>query len=208
MQSSPARQRLTAPDRRRQILEAAVRVFSRKGFAGAKTKDVASEAGINEALVFRHFATKDELYSAILDEVQGESWADAVSAATAEADSPEAFFRAYARSSLAWFRQRPDFMRLMLYSGLEGHELGKRFRDREITPIVELLAAYIRERQSDGAFRADIAPETAARVVFGAVGHQGLQKLLSKSADHDWMTDEQAAQAIAGIAVSGLVNRG
>jgi TetR/AcrR family transcriptional regulator len=203
----PARQRLTGSDRRRQILEAAVRVFSRRGFAGTKTKDVAGEAGVNEALVFRHFATKDELYAAILDEFHGESWASAVGSATAHAESPQAFFEGYVRSSLAWFRQRPDFIRLMLYSGLEGHELGKRFREREITPILELIAGYIRQRQTDGTFVADVAPEIAARVFFGAVGHQGLQKLLSNTADQDWMTDEEAAQAIARITVAGLMHR-
>src|SRR5579884_4066397 len=59
--------RLPGEDRRRQLLEVAVEVFSRKGFAGTKTKDIAAAAGVSEAILFRHFASKEDLYHAILD---------------------------------------------------------------------------------------------------------------------------------------------
>ena len=56
--------RLTAPDRRRQLIEAAMDLFSRKGFAGTTTKEIALAAGVSEAIIFRHFATKRDLYTA------------------------------------------------------------------------------------------------------------------------------------------------
>ena len=58
--------RLTAPDRRRQLIEAAMDLFSRKGFAGTTTKEIALAAGVSEAIIFRHFATKDDLYWEVL----------------------------------------------------------------------------------------------------------------------------------------------
>src|SRR5882762_3543960 len=54
-------------ERRLQILRLAVRLFSQRGFRGTTTKEIALAAGVSEAMVFRHFATKEELYSAILD---------------------------------------------------------------------------------------------------------------------------------------------
>lgn len=59
--------RLPAETRRRQILLAAIRLFAERGFRGTTTKEIASAAGVNEALIFRHYATKEELYNAILD---------------------------------------------------------------------------------------------------------------------------------------------
>jgi len=59
--------RMTAEDRKLQILRVAVSLFSQKGFGGTTTKEIAHAAGISEAMVFRHFATKQELYTAILD---------------------------------------------------------------------------------------------------------------------------------------------
>ena len=59
--------RMAGEERRLQILAVAVSLFSQKGFRGTTTKEIATAAGVSEAMVFRHFATKQELYSAILD---------------------------------------------------------------------------------------------------------------------------------------------
>src|SRR5213594_2691880 len=65
--ASPNGARMTAEDRRLQILRVAVSLFSQRGFGGTTTKEIAQAAGVSEAMVFRHFATKQELYTAILD---------------------------------------------------------------------------------------------------------------------------------------------
>src|SRR5204862_1854979 len=54
-------------DRRQDILEAAMELFAKKGFRGTTTRDLASQAEVNEAIIFRHFTNKEELYSAILE---------------------------------------------------------------------------------------------------------------------------------------------
>src|SRR6185369_10489760 len=59
--------RMAGEERRSQILAVAVSLFSERGFGGTTTKEIARAAGVSEAMVFRHFATKKELYSAILD---------------------------------------------------------------------------------------------------------------------------------------------
>src|SRR5213080_2118089 len=58
---------MAGDERRLQILKVAMRLFSQRGFRGTTTKEIAQAAGVSEAMVFRHFATKKELYSAILD---------------------------------------------------------------------------------------------------------------------------------------------
>src|SRR5712692_4819660 len=60
--------RLAAGDRRRQILSVATKLFSRRGFRGTTTRQIAERAGVNEAILFRHFPRKEELYWAVLDE--------------------------------------------------------------------------------------------------------------------------------------------
>src|SRR2546421_12444608 len=59
--------RMPAGDRRTQLLEIALNIFSRKGFNGATTKEIAAAAGVTEAIIFRHFPTKQALYQAVLD---------------------------------------------------------------------------------------------------------------------------------------------
>src|SRR6267142_88620 len=59
--------RMAGEERRLQIVRVAMQLFSQRGFRGTTTKEIARAAGVSEAMVFRHFATKEELYSAILD---------------------------------------------------------------------------------------------------------------------------------------------
>jgi AcrR family transcriptional regulator len=65
--------RLSAADRRAHILVAARRVFTRSGFAGARIKTISEEARVNEALLYRHFASKEELFEAAIVEPLQES---------------------------------------------------------------------------------------------------------------------------------------
>src|SRR5437588_12033707 len=59
--------RMVAGERRLQIVKVAMRLFSERGFRGTTTKEIAHAAGVSEAIIFRHFATKEELYTAIID---------------------------------------------------------------------------------------------------------------------------------------------
>src|SRR5674476_1560623 len=63
--------RLNASDRRLQLVETALDVFSRKGFGGTTTKEIAAAAGVTEAIIFRHFPTKHDLYNAVIDHHHG-----------------------------------------------------------------------------------------------------------------------------------------
>src|ERR1700690_4142023 len=62
--------RMHGEDRHRQLLDIAIQSFAQKGFAGTKTKDIAAAAGVSEAILFRHFASKEDLYHAILDTLE------------------------------------------------------------------------------------------------------------------------------------------
>jgi len=66
--TAPTSTRLPAAERRRELVEAALRVFSEGSYAGATTAQIAREAGVSEPILYRHFASKRELYCACLNE--------------------------------------------------------------------------------------------------------------------------------------------
>jgi AcrR family transcriptional regulator len=68
---STATTRLPAAERRQALVEAALRVFSEGSYAGATTAQIAREAGVSEPILYRHFASKRDLYFACLDEAWG-----------------------------------------------------------------------------------------------------------------------------------------
>src|SRR5215208_4694809 len=88
-QPQAAAGRMCADDRRRQIAEVAMRLFSERGFRGTTTKEIAQAAGVSEAIIFRHFATKEDLYSAIIDLKSCDGFAAGLAAGEDHANCPQ-----------------------------------------------------------------------------------------------------------------------
>src|SRR5689334_20104635 len=142
--------RLPAVDRRAQLLDVALNCFSRKGFDGATTKEIAAAAGVTEAIIFRHFPSKQALYQAVL-EYQADcpgfrEWM-AEAQACIDRNDDGGLFRAIASAILASYRADPRMERLMLFAALEGQEQALEHYRRLSIPIYELLREYIVKRQ-------------------------------------------------------------
>jgi len=165
-------QRTSARDRQASLIAAAASLFAAKGFNGTTTKEIAKAAGVSEALVFKYFPTKRSLYAAILKEkVSVNELLEAVEAAAKKHDDHRVF------TMIASYRIRPGvdstFLRLLLFSALEGHELSELFFGKHHKVFCDHLAAYIRTRIADGAFR-PVDSLLAARAFIGMVVHHRL----------------------------------
>jgi AcrR family transcriptional regulator len=218
----PTGGRMAADERRLQIAQVAMRLFSERGFRGTTTKEIAQAAGVSEAIIFRHFATKDELYTAIID-YKGcaglgaspvavraerpvvEQFCHSVGEAM-EGGDDRAVFEGIALSMLEHHQSDPDFLRLLMYLALENHSLAQVFWDKNVRVLYEFLSGYIRRRQGEGAFR-DVDSFAAVRVFIGAIIHHSLVNLL-------WDKDparrilnvpnEEAARQFADVFLHGI----
>jgi AcrR family transcriptional regulator len=153
-------------DRRQDILAAAMELFAKKGFRGTTTRDLATQAEVNEAIIFRHFKTKEELYSAILEHKAGENRnarMEELDRLAAVSDDQN-FFHTLGRTFLEKHEQDTTFLRLLLFSALEGHELSDMFVGSMTAR--NPIAAYIQKRIDEGAFQ-DVDAQLAARGLFG-----------------------------------------
>jgi len=152
-------------DRRQQIIATAMELFGKKGFRGTTTRDLATEADVNEAIIFRHFKTKEELYTAIIEQTAGErdSYHEELERLATVGDD-EQFLEAVGRTFLEKHETDTTFMRLLLFSALEGHQLSDMF----VSSMAERhpIANYIKRRIGDGAFR-QVDPQLAARALMG-----------------------------------------
>src|SRR5215831_17604886 len=190
----PPQRRLSSNERRRQLIRGAVGLFSRHGFSGARTKDIASACGVSEAILFRHFATKEDLYRAILDEQQqdsgAEAWLNQMRELAARRDDA-ALVRCLIAQILKSFRENTPFHRLLLFAWLDGHALADLFHQRQGWPTFEFLRDYFEQRQTEGAFRKG---DSGAAVLFliSAVVHCGMSRHLFGVAPLPLSDDEVA----------------
>jgi AcrR family transcriptional regulator len=162
--------RLKGEERRRVLVDAALTLFSQKGFRGTTTKAIAEAAGCSEATLFKHFATKDKLYSAILEtkEQIEETLAQAMQAAARKDDA--GVFRVIGLKGLTQMEYNASLMRLLLFSALEGHALAQTFFESKVQKLHEFLGSYIEQRIAEGVFR-PVNPLVAARGFVGMIAH-------------------------------------
>src|SRR4051812_46805740 len=153
-------------DRRQDILAAAMELFAKKGFRGTTTRDLATQADVNEAIIFRYFNNKEELYRAILEHKAGENREAKIEELErlANAGDDEKFFQAAGRAFLEKHEKDTTFLRLLLFSALEGHQLSDMFVAS--MTVRNPIANYIQKRIQEGVYR-DVDPELASRGLFG-----------------------------------------
>jgi AcrR family transcriptional regulator len=197
--------RMSAGDRRQQILDVAIRLFSQKGFRGTTTKEIALAAGVNEAIIFRHFATKKELYAAILDKKACMIEEDGRHAETEEAmqqgDDRKAL-ESIAFHILQSHERDDAFMRLLLYSALEGHELAEMFYRTQITRYYRELADYFARRMEEGKLRRG-DPMMAVRAFIGmVVYHAQMNKFYGRDLLN--ISNQEAAEHFTDIFLAGM----
>ncbi len=203
--------RMAAVDRRQQIIGVAVELFSKKGFQGTTTREIALAAGVNEATIFRHFATKSELYAAIIDWKACSEDLTALERAleaTLETGDDRELFEAVAFRMLEINDEDENTMRLMLYSGLEGHGLAEIFFQNHIVRIFHALAEFIRRRVSEGRYR-EVDPMTAVRSFIGMVHYHALTKTLFPKQVRELLniSNQQAAERFADLFIASVVSR-
>jgi AcrR family transcriptional regulator len=198
---------MAGEERRLQILAVAMTLFSERGFRGTTTKEIAQAAGVSEAMVFRHFANKEELYTAILDHKAcsgGEFDPAQMMADSLARKDDSAVFEQLALGALQHHEGDPEFQRLLLHAALEKHELAQMFFEKFVQRVYEYLGTYIRERQRDGAL-IEIDPAIIVRGFIGMVMHHSLnnnlwdpkRRLLN-------ISNESAAKHFTNILLNGI----
>jgi AcrR family transcriptional regulator len=155
-----------AEEKRRHLLDAAVRVFARKGFHASRVGDIAEEAGVAHGLLYHYFSSKDE----VLEAVFHENWSVLVAriASVEETDEPAADqLRHIAAIVLRTWLHLPDVVRVVVREFGRSPELAERLG--ELVRPIEAIERVISRGVERGEFRKDVDPRFAATVVYGSI---------------------------------------
>jgi AcrR family transcriptional regulator len=195
--------RLRGEARRQRIVEAAVGLFSRKGFRGTTTREIARAAGISEATIFKHFATKEELYTAIIEAKSTTEELLAAAGRAAARNDDGGVFRSVGLKMIEQTEKDPSLMRLLLFSALEGHQLSEIFFQSRVRRLHEFLRDYIRKRIADGRFR-PVDALVAARGFIGMTVHYLLIHELFGVERRPQATPEAVVETFVSVFLKGL----
>jgi AcrR family transcriptional regulator len=164
---------------------------------------VAQAVGVSEATVFKHFATKEDLYTAIIEaKTQMQQVLDVVSP-LAEARDDAALLRAVAREMILRTEADPTLMRLLFFSALEGHALADLFFQRRVQALDDFLGKYIADRVAAGAFRT-VDPILAAWNFIGMITQYLLLQELFRQKAPPHVSMEQAIEEMVTTFLRGV----
>src|SRR5215475_7225639 len=158
----------TAPavDKRRQILDAAIRVFARQGFHSTRVSDIADEAGVAYGLVYHYFKSKDE----VLNELFIERWSlllAAIEEADRAGEGPREKLGAVAGFIFDSYRHDPELMKVINVEVTRAANSFGQTHLEEIRRAYESIAKIVADGQAGGAFRGDVAPMFASMAFYG-----------------------------------------
>ena len=197
--------RFSAANRREQILDIATPLFGRQGFQGTTTKQIAQHSGVTEALIFRHFASKEDLYWAVIErKINATEPAKRMRERLNAGGTDQEVLSGIAAEILERRAKDQTLSRLLLYSALENHRLSHRFFRIYVAECYDVLADYIRRRVAEGKFRA-VDPLLAARGFLGMViYHSWIQELYGGKRYQNFSV-EQVSTTLAEVWLQGMV---
>jgi TetR/AcrR family fatty acid metabolism transcriptional regulator len=187
-------------DKRRLILDAAIRVFARKGYHTCRVGDIAEEAGVAHGLLYHYFRSKEEL----LETIFRETWRDVLDAVRSVEETDETArerLAGIAKILLRSWRRDPDLVRVLVREVTRSSHLQQRID--EIDAAFSELELIIAAGQEEGEFRADLDPRMAAYVFYGALEEILTGWVMGQLEDGDDQIT-RAEETVVGVICGGL----
>jgi TetR/AcrR family transcriptional regulator, fatty acid metabolism regulator protein len=192
-------------DKRRLLLQAAVRVFARRGFHAARVGDIAEEAGVAHGLLYHYFSSKEE----VLETIFRETWADLLAAVRDVEESGEPAqeqLRQVAAILLRSWRRDPDLVRVLVRGVARSSELDRRVGD--VGDAFAAIERIVRRGQEAGELRPELDARLTSVIFYGAIEEllTGWVLELLPDSDEDVARAEQTVVEIVsgGLATGGL----
>lgn len=189
-------------DKRQRILDAAVRVFAKKGFFASRVSDVASAAGIADGTVYLYFKSKDDILVSLFDDVMSEH----VAAAREEVDKANgapAKLRAIADHHLRLLGGKPDLAVVFQVELRQSTKFMELFTASWLMGYFELVEDAIASGQREGTIRADLPRKLAAHALFGALDALVTSWVLARNS----FDLAQMAEPVVDLFLAGAVPR-
>ncbi|HAX41175.1 MAG TPA: TetR/AcrR family transcriptional regulator [Bryobacteraceae bacterium] len=176
-----SRHRMTSEERRAAIIEAAVDQFSQNGFRGTTTRELAAAVGVSEPVLYQHFAAKKDLYAAIVEHMLNHvttRFENRIQDLPDEA-TDEQYFRWLVEQMWDWYAEDMRYVRLLMFSALEGHELAEMWHERALGVLLEHVCRVVDSRMEAGEFR-EMHPMLATEALLGPVAHVCMLTMMFK----------------------------
>ncbi len=186
------------PEKRQRILEAAVRIFGRRGYHDAKIAEIASEARVAEGTVYLYFRNKEHLFATVFDEKMDQLLERGRKIAASDEAASERLTR-LVDLHLTFLASDRDLASLFQIELRRSARMLQRVIRSKLVDYFRLLGGVLKDGIESGEFRGELSPRLAVRVLFGAADEIVSEWLFS--GEPALLTD---ARKVVGMLLSGF----
>lgn len=187
-------------NKRTRILEAATRVFAKKGFYNATISDVAQVAEVAEGTIYLYFKSKDDLLISLFEH-SIDLFKDEVEAELKGVDHPEEKLRKFIALHLKLVQKNQDLAQVLQIELRQSSKFMKEYKGGKFADYLNIIRGIIEEGQARGLFREELDPRILRRAIFGAVDEMALEWVLMHKKRY---SIEQCAEQMSELFVKGL----
>lgn len=184
------------------IINAATKIFAKKGFFQAKVSEIAKEAKVADGTIYLYFENKDSILISLFEEQMRRVLDDMKEEISKETDAVKKIEK-FALNHLKLIEQNKDVAEIIQVELRQSSKFMKEYKNEKFAEYLNLIADIIKEGQQKGIFKMDIIPGIAKRAFFGALDEMSRFWVLSSRRKYDI---ETAAKQISEYFLSGLVN--
>jgi TetR/AcrR family fatty acid metabolism transcriptional regulator len=167
------------PDKPQQIIEAAVRVFARKGYFNSRVSDIAREAGIAAGTIYLYFKTKEDILTTLFREKMAEFVAK-LWKAMADQPDPVSKVRRLVYLHFDLLERNPELAEVVQIELRQGQKFFRGASSQEIASYFALIGSVLEEGVVAGRFRANLPVKVATKMLFGAMDQMATSWVLGK----------------------------
>jgi TetR/AcrR family fatty acid metabolism transcriptional regulator len=179
MNRDSSRKIMRDPDKPQQIIDAAVRVFARKGYWNSRVSDIAREAGIAAGTIYLYFETKEDILIMLFRDKMARFVAAVWQAIAGEPDAV-AKLRRLITMHFEILERQPELAEVVQVELRQGQKFFRGPATQEIASYFALIASVLEEGVASGQFRGDLPVKVAAKMLFGAMDQMATSWVLGK----------------------------
>ncbi|MGD8983331.1 MAG: TetR/AcrR family transcriptional regulator [Desulfobacteraceae bacterium] len=184
------------------IINAATKIFAKKGFFQAKVSEIAKEAKVADGTIYLYFENKDSILISLFEEQMKRVLDDMREEIFKETDAVKKIEK-FALNHLKLIEQNKDVAEIIQVELRQSSKFMKEYKNEKFAEYLNLIGDIIQEGQEKGIFKKDIIPGIAKRAFFGALDEMSRFWVLSSRRKYDI---ETAAKQISEYFLTGLVN--
>jgi TetR/AcrR family fatty acid metabolism transcriptional regulator len=190
-------------DKHSKIIDAAIKVFARKGFFNARISEIAKEAHVADGTIYLYFNNKYDILITLFEEEIGKIILQ-VKLLIEKEKEPRKMLEIFALHHLQLMKEKRELAEVLQMELRQSNKFMKEYRNTKFIEYVDVVSAIVHQGQETGYFRKDVMPGVFKRAFFGALDETA--RLWVLSPEHHY-TIEEAAQQISDIFVAGILPR-